>query len=522
MTNFDLCAQVFSFLREANVDTVVVCAGARNAPFVFHLQNENFKTYFFFEERSAAFFALGLMKQKNKPVAVITTSGTAVAELLPATIEACYQGLPLILISADRPKSYRNSGAPQSIQQPGIFTTYAEASYDWDVFEVNYDVRVSLQKPIHFNICFDEPLMDQSSLAISKLNYQLVENPPYRKATAADFSEIKNPFVVVSQIDEASVQKVKDFILKLKAPVYLEALSQLNGDDTIKPFLIQSSDTMVKKIFQEKVCQSVIRIGGVPTIRFWRDLEDKFKETAVYNFTKMPYSGLARFSKNFDLDFDHFNSGTLPTAVISKLKEKDNLLEKSKINLLNEFPSSEPTFFSALSMVVGSDPLYIGNSLPIREWDLFANKDVPKKQNVYANRGANGIDGQISTYLGWSNAKDISWCVVGDLTALYDLASLGLSPQLDQNRKRRIIVINNQGGHIFKRVFNKDQFLNTHAIEFQMWAQMWKWDYLKVTSPEQLSQIRANHSQNLVIEIQPNNQQSTQFWNAWDEACLKI
>lgn len=122
MTNFNLCAHMFSFLKQCDVDTVIICAGARNAPFVFHLEAQNFKQIYFFEERSAAFFALGLMKQKNKPVAIITTSGTAAAELLPATIEAFYQGLPLVLITADRPKTYRHSGGS------------ASHSADWVIF----------------------------------------------------------------------------------------------------------------------------------------------------------------------------------------------------------------------------------------------------------------------------------------------------------------------------------------------------------------------------------------------------
>src|SRR3989344_693333 len=98
MTNFDLSLIVFSVLKQAGVQNVVVCAGARNAPLVLALQEQNFKIFNYFEERSAAFFALGLIKSTKRPAAVLTTSGTAAAELLPAAIEATYQGLPLILV----------------------------------------------------------------------------------------------------------------------------------------------------------------------------------------------------------------------------------------------------------------------------------------------------------------------------------------------------------------------------------------------------------------------------------------
>lgn len=119
MTNTDLSRMVFSVLKQAGADTLIVCAGARNAPLVLNLPIESgFKIYQFFEERSAAFFALGLIRASAKPVAILTTSGTAAAELLPAVIEAHYQGLPMILVTADRPKAYRGTGAPQTIQQP--------------------------------------------------------------------------------------------------------------------------------------------------------------------------------------------------------------------------------------------------------------------------------------------------------------------------------------------------------------------------------------------------------------------
>lgn len=522
MTNFNLCAHTFNFLKQCEVDTVIICAGARNAPFVFHLESQNFKQIYFFEERSAAFFALGLMKQKNKPVAVITTSGTAAAELLPATIEAFYQGLPLILITADRPKTYRHSGAPQAIQQVGLFSHYVEHSFDWDVTETNFKVVTSLQKPIHFNICFDEPLMDAAVESKQTLQLEKLSQTSYQQASAQDFKNLANPLVIVGQIADEKRKDVVDFLLALKAPIYLEALSQLKGEEKLYPYLVNCSDAYIKKIFQNQWCDSVTRIGGVPTLRFWRDLEDKFKTTMVYNFTDVLFSGLARTSTNFKIDFKNFTASAVENKNLSAIKNKDQELEATKLNLINEFSNSEPACIRHLSSVVNSDPIYLGNSLPIREWDLFADIRLSKKQIVYANRGANGIDGQVSTYLGWSDCAPISWCLVGDLTAMYDLAALGLTAQLQSKNKRRLVIMNNQGGHIFKRVFNKDQFLNSHQIEFEMWAKMWKWDYLKVKTIEDFQKLKSNASVNLVVEIQPDSQQTTLFWNQWDQACNKI
>lgn len=545
MTNFDLCGHVFNFLKKVDCDTVIICAGARNAPFVFNLENEPFKKVFFFEERSAAFFALGLMKQQNKPVAIITTSGTAVAELLPATIESFYQGLPLILITADRPKTYRHSGAPQAIQQVGIFTDYVEHCYDWDVSMAELKVQAQLQKPIHFNVCFNEPLSDKASASPGQFVFEKKAENHYPVASDGLFADIKNPLVIVSQIEPKQKKEVLDFLLKLKAPVYLEALSQLKGEALLAPYLVNSSDAFVKTIFQEGLCKSVIRIGGVPTLRFWRDLEDKFSDKPVFNFTNLAFSGLSRKTNNFKLDLKNFKFNTASESIstaafdstaaltstsvsglinnpLEKIKSKDGLLLKTKAQLFNEYPLSEPACIKNLSLAIKNDPIYLGNSLPIREWDLFAAIESTGQQAVYANRGANGIDGQVSTYLGWSQGVQTSWCLVGDLTAMYDLASLGLTNQLETKNRKRIVVMNNHGGHIFKRVFNTDKFLNTHQVEFEMWAKMWKWDYLKITAVSDFKLLENHSSQNLVVEIKPDGQQTTGFWNAWDHACNKI
>jgi len=121
MTNLADARRVIGSAQELGVRDFCVCGGSRNAPLLAVVG----AAYSFVDERSAAFFALGRIKLTGRPVAVITTSGTAAAELLPAAIEAHYSGLPLILITADRPARYRGTGAPQAIEQEGIFGVYA-------------------------------------------------------------------------------------------------------------------------------------------------------------------------------------------------------------------------------------------------------------------------------------------------------------------------------------------------------------------------------------------------------------
>ena len=162
MTNMALAKNVIDQLLNAGVKEFCLCPGARNSPFVFLFdENPHLKIYTFFDERSAAFFALGRIAATRLPVAVFTTSGTAVAELLPAAVEATYSSLPLILVTADRPKRYRGSGAPQSIQQVGLFSYYIEASFDLDEENTHISMNgLSWKKPTHINVCFAEPLID--------------------------------------------------------------------------------------------------------------------------------------------------------------------------------------------------------------------------------------------------------------------------------------------------------------------------------------------------------------------------
>lgn len=155
MTNIFAARGVIQRAIDFGADTFVVCGGSRNAPLIAALATGDRRTataiYTFVDERSAAYFALGRAKRDGKPVAVITTSGTAVAELLPATIEAFYSGVPLILITADRPSRYRGTGAPQTIDQISIFGSYATID----------PATWNRATPLHINIEFDEPLIDE-------------------------------------------------------------------------------------------------------------------------------------------------------------------------------------------------------------------------------------------------------------------------------------------------------------------------------------------------------------------------
>lgn len=145
MSNTSVARDIIGRVRKAGVTEFCVCGGSRNAPLLAVLGDAP-NVFTFVDERSAAFFALGRAKRDGNPVAVITTSGTAAAELLPATIEAYYSGAPLVLITADRPARFRGTGAPQAIEQLGLFGTYAETVLE----------KWSRRAPLHINVEFEE------------------------------------------------------------------------------------------------------------------------------------------------------------------------------------------------------------------------------------------------------------------------------------------------------------------------------------------------------------------------------
>ena len=495
MTNLELAQNVLRDMHYHGVREVILCAGARNAPFVHLLgQAPGFKTYSFFEERSAAFFALGRMQATTAPVAVITTSGTAAAELLPACIEADYQRLPLLMITADRPRRYRGSGAPQTIVQPGLFSHYTGGQ--WDIqgdYHPNTLSTLLERRPVHLNISFDEPLIEG---AMTDWNLQTrvprassVSDKPYAL-------DCKSPLVIVGGLSPEEAAHVGPLLADWKRPVYLEGPSRLRGS-------IRTLEVCEKTIPLLNI-DSVIRIGSVPTLRFWRELESS--NLPVHNFSSLPFSGMARLSEVQPLGtlplkpkFDYWNE---------QEKQKDRDLRRRHDILLKEFPLSEPGWVEWLSKQIPNNArLLLGNSLPIREWDFAARADATR--DIFANRGTNGIDGLISTFAGVAEEKKSNWAVIGDLSLMYDLSgpwALSQRPLPEFN----LAVINNGGGQIFNRMFRDPMFLNAHGMRFDGWAKMWNLDYRLLEQPSDIKPGRQ------LIEILPDPQQTEEFWRAWE------
>src|SRR5438067_7417795 len=208
MTNIAEARRVIEEACSRGATDFCVCAGSRNAPLLAVLAGSDLRMYSFVDERSAAFFALGRAKLTGRPAAVVTTSGTAVAELLPAAIEAHYSGTPLILITADRPARYRGTGSPQSIEQEEIFGVYARGSVT------------------HINVEFDEPLIDEE-VAWERGRPARPAREDRSLFTAGETFALPGarPVALVGGVDQLHLSPARDFASPLNTHFSAEATS---------------------------------------------------------------------------------------------------------------------------------------------------------------------------------------------------------------------------------------------------------------------------------------------------------
>ncbi|MCM2277787.1 MAG: 2-succinyl-5-enolpyruvyl-6-hydroxy-3-cyclohexene-1-carboxylic-acid synthase [Oligoflexia bacterium] len=517
--NIDFAFRLAGELSSLGVRELCLCAGARNSPLIAVLSSIGaFRKFHFFEERSAAFFALGRIKAEGAPVAVITTSGTAAAELLPATVEAHYSGLPLLLITADRPRRYRGTGAPQSIEQAGLFGPYAQRALDFAAGEEFSLEGWARTGPAHLNVCLEEPLLDRSFSPSefeprAELASARAEGPNLTGARAelqSFLAAARRPWVLVGALPETARGPVREFLAALGAPVYLEAQSGLREAPELASLQVRFAESVRDAI------DAVLRIGGVPTLRFWRDLDEKRTELPLLSVSELPFSGSPR-SGLVHADLTALLDGSRPArgGAFAEFAQaalaKDRELAVGLEALLGRYPRSEPGMVRALSRLIGPGArVYLGNSLPIREWDLVAAGES-RGFEVGASRGANGIDGQVSTFLGFAREDRENWAVLGDLTALYDLPGpwiLSQRPEIEA----RIAVINNGGGKIFSRLFADPAFQNEHRTEFEPWAKLWGMNY------ERWDEVPAafDRKGNWLLELKPDSEDTARFWDEFD------
>lgn len=316
----------------------------------------------------------------------------------------------------------------------------------------------------------------------------------------------EKPLVLIGGLVREDRDRVREFAVRLNAPVYAEPLSGLREDAALEPLSLRNERLLARAGFT-----GVIRIGNVPTLRFWRDLDEKLRDLPVINYSALPFRGLSRGDVR---GLDDLPRDAKRVERDDELFSRDRAFSERLDRILEIEPESELALIRGLSNDLPRNArIYLGNSLPVREWDLVATREN-RDYVLEANRGANGIDGQVSTFFGWCSPDAPNVAIVGDLTALYDLNAPWIVPQLDPAIEFQIYVINNGGGRIFSRVPSlralsdetRERLIeNTHSLSFEHWASMFGLAY------------NNRDAGRAVIEIVPDLDASQRVWQRFDE-----
>jgi 2-succinyl-5-enolpyruvyl-6-hydroxy-3-cyclohexene-1-carboxylate synthase len=454
------CRLIIDELIKQDIKSFYVSPGKRNLPIVDALTRSNGATiYNEMEERASSFKALGHIKATDKPAVLVCTSGTAMANYMPAVIEAARSALPLIIITADRPMPLVQSDANQSINQKNLFGEYAHqvnfdtASETTSPREIKSIVAHAINrtqqenKPVHINLPMKEPLdgtQDQTSELWRQVAFELIEDSRpftiYKGRLDLEIEQIlghKNTLVVVGDLSHLPDKSgLKSFLKSRPCPIFADITSGLKVNDMgqLPSFDHQETQTWVK---QQKL-DKIVHIGGRVT------------SNAYYKFIQSNNVELIRVDQKI-----HHHDPSAATRTVYHINPNDlNSLKLEKSPLLVPpltWPqeTSKPNIFtlaSTLNKHLKGFQLFLGNSTSIRAFDMLqAAPACP----IFFQRGVSGIEGHISTTLGLFQGNQIpTVSVIGDVSFIHDLASLiPICPSKDDNIT--IIVANNGQGGIF-------------------------------------------------------------------------
>lgn len=464
-----LTTQVYTFASELfayGVREVVISPGSRSTPLAIALEaHPNIKTWIHPDERSAAFFALGLIKGSQRPVAILCTSGTAAANYTPAIAESQISRIPLIVLTSDRPHELRSVGAPQAINQVNMFSNYVNFQFDMPIADgttnmldtIHYQMQIASQYlygphkgPIHFNMPFREPLtpdLDRTEL----LKSETKTLPHYQKMIHVDPIKDKieksKGLIIVGDMQHQEVDQILTYSTVFDIPVLADPLSQLRRHN--HPNVITTYDLLYRAGMDWDV-DFVIRVGK-PVIS--KKLNQWLKTTSAFQILVQNNDKIDVFPVPPDVSYeisanDFFRSLMEERTVDRKawLQQWQSLEKQARIEINDylQHATDEAAYVGTLiSKLTSEDALFVSNSMPIRDIDnlLFDNE-----AEIYANRGANGIDGVVSTALGMAVHKKVT-LLIGDLAFYHDMNGLLMSKINDIHLN--IVLLNNDGGGIF-------------------------------------------------------------------------
>jgi 2-succinyl-5-enolpyruvyl-6-hydroxy-3-cyclohexene-1-carboxylate synthase len=522
------------------------------------------------DERSAAFYGLGLAKRSKIPVALVCTSGTAGANFYPAIIEAYQSKTPLLVLTADRPLQLRDCHAGQTINQTNLYGYYpnwylelSQPSLDFDSLKyLRQTIVQAWQKTlfpkagvVHLNIPFGEPLSPVPDLDSQKIlekydftNFfaQLTHShQPARTLSTDELDEIlekwlsfKKGLIIVGNVSPQFAhnycQSIGHLSKLLKFPVLADCLSPLRNFHNLNPYLISNYDLILRNsnLSKEIVPEIIIQIAELPTskeLRGWLSVNDCPRfilEDGSDNLDplhgqtihiRVAVEKLVESLKNSQLinnikekqNFEYVSSWLKLEEIIAlRIQEK-----MSDIDYLNEAKVA----WTLSNKLLNKTSIFIANSMSVRYAEFFWTKNNHQHE-IYCNRGANGIDGILSTALGVAHRSDNTILLTGDLALLHDTNGFLASQSWLGNLT--IVLVNNQGGGIFstlpvaqaKEEFEK-YFATPQNIDFSQLCQTYGISHYLIENWQNFEQILLQKSNEIIriLEI-PTNRENDALW----------
>lgn len=485
-------------LVKSGMTDVVISPGSRSTPLAMTItEHPELSQWVIIDERSAAFFALGMAKKKKRPVAIVCTSGTAAANYFPAIVEAHYSRVPLVVLTSDRPHELRDVGAPQSIGQLKLYGDYVKWFHEMALPEAGdsmlHYVRSKASRavntanegnagPVHLNFPFREPLVPDFSLEnlwgqqVDHAYYPTLTGPrTLRETQINQLVDQLTPYekgliVCGPQTDSNFAKAVVQFATAWGLPILADPLSQLRTGKHDKDVVIEGYDAILRNetIRQHLEPDYIIRFGAMPVSKpylfyvkehgdvpqFIVEQEAGYREPAG-NRSEFIYADPIELCTKLAAKKNTSGERWLrtwqsmnETAKSYLLKQDDNLTEGSAVRVLAE-------------TIPESGNIYVGNSMAVRDLDTFF-ATTSKPVNIMANRGANGIDGMVSSGLGAATSGEPTVLLLGDLSFFHD--SNGLLAAKQYHINITILLINNDGGGIFSFLPQKNDEQHFEAL----------------------------------------------------------
>lgn len=543
-------------LVNSGLEHVVISPGSRSTPLaILCTEHEELKEWVIIDERSAAYFALGIAKQTNKTVALVCTSGTAAANYFPAIVEAYYARVPLLVLTADRPHELRHIGASQTINQLNMYGEFVKRFEEMALPDSNalmlryvrnrastaiHTASEGNPGPVHLNFPFREPLVPDLSLdnlwgekTGERFNLTFdgkkhLSTEQLQQLVTKLTSFMRGVIVCGPQTDVGLAENLVALSEKLQIPILADPTSQLRAGKHAKQNVIANYDAIFRVESVRKILKPdyIIRFGAMPISKsylFYLQTHETVPQMVVENSETM------REPTNHPTDYVFADSSILCEQLITQLTANrfdDNWLatwqanELIATNELAKISGEELTEGEVISQVISALPdesaLFIANSMPVRDLDTYF-MPIDKTLRIHANRGVSGIDGVTSSALGIAATSKVKpTLIIGDLSFYHDLNGLLIAKQYQLNLT--IVLINNDGGGIFSFLPQAQEakhfdalFGTAHGLAFSKVVDMYGGTYESVNEVEALqTALKKSHETAglSVIEIQTNREEN--------------